>query len=294
MENLAHTYGDSIYGFCLHLTGRPEYADDLYQDTFLKAIEIRHKIKLSGSEQDWLSAKNYVIGIAIRLWKKTVSKSTRQGKSIRATGHNLTMNEHYLDAPGNGYMAFSVTKKDGGKERNLAFGSRLKASYTDTQKNTTKEFASYEIIPVYSEQQDSLDGIRLSFYGTLFPTNGGEIVIQMGKETFTFSDIKVTQPHYYEWKSPEGSVFLSSVGMIAEGNTKVCNDISDTIGTEKDTEGIATLVYKDGHQDPLQLSHFCGVEDNNSTSAVIQFSPWTKLSTTYTPKNPNTTNHSLC
>ena len=63
LEQLAHTYGDSIYGFCLHLTGCPEYADDLYQDTFLKAIEIRHKIKISASGQDWLSAKNYVIGI---------------------------------------------------------------------------------------------------------------------------------------------------------------------------------------------------------------------------------------
>ena len=82
LENLAHTYGDSIYGFCLHLTGRPEYAEDLYQDTFLKAIEIRHKIKLSGSEQDWLSAKNYVIGIAIRLWKKTVSKKGKHAYDI--------------------------------------------------------------------------------------------------------------------------------------------------------------------------------------------------------------------
>ncbi|MDE6853017.1 MAG: hypothetical protein K2J67_11145, partial [Lachnospiraceae bacterium] len=150
-------------------------------------------------------------------------------------------------------------------------------SYTDTEKNTTKEFASYEIKPVYSEQRDSLDGIQLSFYGTQFPADGGEIVINVGKETFTFSDIKTTQPHYYEWESPEGSVFLSSVGLTADGNTKVCNDISDIIGTEKDTEAIATVVYQDGHQDSLQLSQFCGVEDNNRNSAVIQFSPWTEL-----------------
>lgn len=82
LEQLAYTYGDSIYGFCLHLTGCPEYADDLYQDTFLKAIEIRHKIKIPASQQDWLSAKNYVIGIAIRLWKKTVSKKGKRGNDI--------------------------------------------------------------------------------------------------------------------------------------------------------------------------------------------------------------------
>ena len=82
LEQLAHTYGDSIYGFCLHLTGYPEYADDLYQDTFLKAIEVQHKIKMSGSEQDWLSAKNYIIGIAIRLWKKTISKERKRAYDI--------------------------------------------------------------------------------------------------------------------------------------------------------------------------------------------------------------------
>lgn len=94
LENLAHRYGDSIYGFCLHLTGSPEYADDLYQDTFLKAIEIQHKIKLSGSEQDWQSAKNYVIGIAIRLWKKTVSK-----KGKRAYDMALEDCQEYLVYP---------------------------------------------------------------------------------------------------------------------------------------------------------------------------------------------------
>ncbi|MDE6566539.1 MAG: RNA polymerase sigma factor [Lachnospiraceae bacterium] len=82
LEQLANTYGDSIYGFCLHLTGHPEYAEDLYQDTFLKAIEIRHKIKTPSSEQDWLSAKNYVIGIAIRLWKKTISKKGKHAYDI--------------------------------------------------------------------------------------------------------------------------------------------------------------------------------------------------------------------
>lgn len=187
------------------------------------------------------------------------------------------MNEHYLDALGNGYMAFSLTKKDGGKEKDLAFGTNLEAYYTDTQKNISKEFVSYDIEPVYSKQQNSLDGIQLSFYGTQFPADGGEILIKIGKESFTFPDIKVTQPHYYEWKSPEGSVFLSNVGLIADGDTKTCMYIGSTIGTDKDTEKIANVVYKDGQQESLQLSYFCGVEDNSANRAVIQFSPWTEL-----------------
>ncbi len=206
-----------------------------------------------------------------------INKNEHKGTAHQDTKHKLTMNEHYLDALGNGYMAFSLTKGDGSKEKDLAFGTALKAYYGDTEKNTLKEFASYDIEPVYSEQQNSLDGIQLSFYGTQFLAAGDEIVIKMGEESFTFSDIEVTQPHYYEWKSTEGSVFLSSVGLIAGGNTKTCKAISDIIGTEKDTESIATIVYQDGHQDSLQLSHFCGDEDDTSNSAVIQFSPWTEL-----------------
>ena len=105
LEQLAHTYGDSIYGFCLHLTGHPEYADDLYQDTFLRAIEVRQKIKMSDSEQDWLSAKNYVIGIAIRLWKKTISK---QGK--RAYDITLEDCQEYLAYPDE--LASQMEKKE--------------------------------------------------------------------------------------------------------------------------------------------------------------------------------------
>ena len=77
LEQLLDRYGDSIYGFCLHLTGCKEQADDLYQDTFLKTIEIQPKIKLSNMEQDLLAAKNYIIGIAISLWKKTLTKNKR-------------------------------------------------------------------------------------------------------------------------------------------------------------------------------------------------------------------------
>lgn len=82
LEQLLDRYGDSIYGFCLHLTGCKEQADDLYQDTFLKTIEIQPKIKLSNMEQDLLAAKNYIIGIAIRIWKKTLTKNKRTVQDV--------------------------------------------------------------------------------------------------------------------------------------------------------------------------------------------------------------------
>ena len=38
--------GDALYGFCLHLTGRRSDADDLFQDSFLKALEKVEKIRI--------------------------------------------------------------------------------------------------------------------------------------------------------------------------------------------------------------------------------------------------------
>lgn len=74
LEKLIKVHGPAIYGFCLHLAQEQHLADDLYQDTLLKAVEIQHKIEINDIEPDLLSAKNYVIGIAIRLWKKSKSK----------------------------------------------------------------------------------------------------------------------------------------------------------------------------------------------------------------------------
>lgn len=56
-------YGKHLYSFCCNLTGNRMDADDLYQDTILKAVELRHKLDSSGNP------KSYLLGIAVRLWK---------------------------------------------------------------------------------------------------------------------------------------------------------------------------------------------------------------------------------
>lgn len=68
MEELLNTYGDAVFSFCLYLTQNRERAQDLYQETFLKAWEFRNRITYN-EEQNLLMARNYVIGIAIRTWK---------------------------------------------------------------------------------------------------------------------------------------------------------------------------------------------------------------------------------
>jgi len=60
---LVKLHGKSIYGFCYKLTGNKEDTDDLYQETFLKAVELRFKIDAARNP------KSFLISIAVRLHK---------------------------------------------------------------------------------------------------------------------------------------------------------------------------------------------------------------------------------
>ena len=68
MEYCVHTYGKDIYSFCRYLTCSKQEADDLYQDTFLTAIEQMERI-------DYMSnPKSYFLSIALRIWKNKKRK----------------------------------------------------------------------------------------------------------------------------------------------------------------------------------------------------------------------------
>lgn len=68
--------GKEVYSFCCYLTGSRELADDLYQDTFLKAWELCHKIQFSGNP------KSYILGIAIKLWQNQKRKQAVRQKIV--------------------------------------------------------------------------------------------------------------------------------------------------------------------------------------------------------------------
>ena len=68
LEMCIDEYGKDIYSFCKHLTNNPQEADDLYQDTFLKAVEIKEKIEYSRNP------KSYFLSIALRIWKNKKRK----------------------------------------------------------------------------------------------------------------------------------------------------------------------------------------------------------------------------
>ncbi len=63
MEQFITEYGREIYSFCVSLCGSRQEADDLYQDTFLTALEKIDRIDIAGN------IRSYLLSVAVRLWK---------------------------------------------------------------------------------------------------------------------------------------------------------------------------------------------------------------------------------
>lgn len=67
-EACIYHYGKEIYSFCIHLAGGVQEAEDLYQDTFLKVMELSSRIDIS------YNPKSYILSVALRLWKNRKRK----------------------------------------------------------------------------------------------------------------------------------------------------------------------------------------------------------------------------
>lgn len=68
LSQLITDYGKYVYSFCCNLTGNMNEADDLYQDTLLKAVELRHKLDRSGNP------KSFLMGISVKIWQNHKKK----------------------------------------------------------------------------------------------------------------------------------------------------------------------------------------------------------------------------
>ncbi|MCM1025123.1 MAG: RNA polymerase sigma factor [Roseburia sp.] len=68
LEICIREHGRDIYSFCRHLADDPAEADDLYQDTFLKAVELAERIEFQRNP------KSYLLSIALRIWKNKKRK----------------------------------------------------------------------------------------------------------------------------------------------------------------------------------------------------------------------------
>ena len=63
LEQCIDEYGKDIFSFCRQITGSTQEGEDLYQDTFLKAMELSEKMDMERNP------KSFLLSIAIRLWK---------------------------------------------------------------------------------------------------------------------------------------------------------------------------------------------------------------------------------
>lgn len=68
LERCINEYGRDIYSFCKQLACNQQEADDLYQDTFLLAVQSSEKIDSTGNP------KSYLLSVALRIWRNRKRK----------------------------------------------------------------------------------------------------------------------------------------------------------------------------------------------------------------------------
>ncbi len=74
VADLVDKYKDPVYKFCRSLTYSKEDADDLFQETFLKAFEQLHKVNASDNPQ------SFIFSTALYLWKSWKRKYARRNR----------------------------------------------------------------------------------------------------------------------------------------------------------------------------------------------------------------------
>lgn len=87
LEMCIQAYGKDIYSFCRKLTWSASEADDLYQDTFLKLVELRERLQIENNP------RSYLLSVAINLWKNRRRKMVwRQ----RITGWEISVEDENM------------------------------------------------------------------------------------------------------------------------------------------------------------------------------------------------------
>lgn len=97
LEQLIDIHGKVIYSFCMKLAVNKEDAEDLYQQTFLKALELKDNLDKNNNP------KSFLITIAINLWKNSKRKYAR---------HNRIAPLTYIDNPDSVEISDSTNLED--------------------------------------------------------------------------------------------------------------------------------------------------------------------------------------
>ena len=90
LERCIQIYGKELYSFCRSLTHSVQEADDLYQDTFLKAMELEQKIDCRQNP------KSYLLSVAVRIWKNRRRKYAWRRRSCEERADTEQSPEEWL------------------------------------------------------------------------------------------------------------------------------------------------------------------------------------------------------
>lgn len=82
--------GRDIYSFCLSLTGNRQEADDLYQDTFLKIVELGDRLDIRSNP------KGYLLSVSVNLWR---NRRRKRAVRQRITGPMASMEDEAMEIP---------------------------------------------------------------------------------------------------------------------------------------------------------------------------------------------------
>ncbi|NMA85745.1 MAG: RNA polymerase sigma factor [Tissierellia bacterium] len=89
MEELINSLGDSLWTFCLRLTCNKYEAEDLYQDTMVKALELKDEIDFNQNP------RAYIYSLAISINKNRFRKVFRRKKIAPIFDYDLNTLEDY-------------------------------------------------------------------------------------------------------------------------------------------------------------------------------------------------------
>ena len=93
LEHCIDQYGKDIYSFCRYATGSIQEGEELYQDTFLKAVELMEKVDVNQNP------RSFLLSIAIKLWK---NKRRKYAWRQRIAGmESLEEKDEYQNIPSN-------------------------------------------------------------------------------------------------------------------------------------------------------------------------------------------------
>lgn len=105
LEQCISAYGTEIYSFCLQITGSRARADELYQDTFLTALEQLEKIRPDQNP------RSYLLSVAIRLNRNRKRKFARRQRIAPAEHLTEEKRDTIADARNNPEEQFLLAEE---------------------------------------------------------------------------------------------------------------------------------------------------------------------------------------